>query len=145
MRTPTVALLRLAHNALSNEISRAVRSVAPEQRASHGNVMEQLDYRDGRRLTELADGAGMTPQSIGELVDQLEAMGHVERRPDLTDRRAKLVYRTARGKEASKAAARSVAKVETDLADLLGADTLDQVRSALTQIISAQSDSPQTD
>lgn len=135
---PIAGLLRQAHNVLSIEIGRAVAGVAPEQRPSHGNVMELLDYRDGQRLTELAEGAGMAPQSIGELVDQLEALGHVERRPDPSDRRAKLIYRTQKGKAVSKVAAETVAKIESDLVDELGAETLETIRAGLTQIVTSR-------
>jgi DNA-binding MarR family transcriptional regulator len=96
MEVPTVVLLRLARDLLSAEVGAEVRRVAPDQRPTHGSVMEQLDFEDGLRLTDLARGAGMTPQALGELVDQLEALGYVERRPDPDDRRAKRIYRTAR-------------------------------------------------
>lgn len=139
---PIVGLLRQAYNALSIEIGRAVAGVAPEQRPSHGNVMELLDYRDGQRLTELAEGAGMAPQSVGELVDQLEALGHVERRPDPSDRRAKLIFRTPKGRAVSKVAAAAVAKIESDLGDELGPETLETIRAGLTQIVTSRGYEP---
>lgn len=135
MNLPTVALLRSAYNALSNRIGAAVREVAPDQRPAHGNVMEQLDMEDGQRLTDLARGAGMSPQSIGELVDQLEELGYVERRPDPDDRRAKRIYRTAKGRKASETAFRAAYATETELEQLLGEEPLDELRSRLRRII----------
>lgn len=135
MNAPTVALLRAAYNTLSKEISTAVQEVVPDQRPSHGNVMEQLDFEDGQRLTDLAEGAGMAPQSIGELVDQLEELGYVERRPDPDDRRAKRIYRTAKGEKASETARTTAFATEAALSDLLGEEELAKLRSQLLRII----------
>jgi DNA-binding MarR family transcriptional regulator len=135
MDLPTVALLRSAYNALSKQISVAMQEVAPDQRPSHGNVMEQLDFEDGLRLTDLAEGAGMAPQSIGELVDQLEDLGYVERRPDPDDRRAKRVYRTAKGRKASETARATAFGTEAELRDLLGDEELARFRMMLIRIV----------
>lgn len=51
----------------------------------------------GSRLTELADSAGMSKQAMGDLVDQCEAWGLVQRLPDPLDARAKRVQFTATG------------------------------------------------
>lgn len=138
MDTPTVTLLRLAYNVLSKEIGAAVAAVAPEQRPSHGNIMEQLQFQDPMRLVDLADAAGITPQSVGELVDQLEAIGHVERRPDPTDRRAKLVYRTEIGKTSGAIAADAVRRIEEQLAEELGHRTLETIRRGLAEIVTSR-------
>lgn len=135
MDIPLVALLHAAYDALSAEVGAAVRQVAPDQRPAHGSIMEQLDFRDGLRLTDLAAGAGITPQSAGELVDQLEAAGYVERRPDPDDRRAKRVHRTAKAKRASAAALEAATGIDRELEDLLGARRLAQLRSDLARII----------
>lgn len=135
MELPTVALLRSAYNALSTQIGSAVGRVAPDQRPSHGNVMEQLDLEDGLRLTDLAERAGMAPQSIGELVDQLEELGYVERRPDPDDRRAKRIYRTAKGKKVSETAVAAAFETEEDLKDLFGEERLAELRRQLMRII----------
>lgn len=135
MDVPTVALLRLAYHVLSAEIGEAVSAIAPDGRPSHGNVMEQLAYEDGARLTDLARGAGMSPQSIGELVDQLEALGYVERQPDANDRRAKRIYQTAKGKRANSAAVAATAKTEADLAALLGRVNVERLRADLIKLI----------
>ena len=94
--------------------------VAPDQRPAHGAIMEQLDFTDGMRLTDLARGAQLTPQSAGELVDQLESLGYVERRPDPDDRRAKRIFRTAKAKKATNAAIRAAQRSEQSLRALLG-------------------------
>jgi DNA-binding MarR family transcriptional regulator len=75
------------------------------------------------------------------LVDQLEDMGHVEHRPDPTDRRAKLVYRTDTGKRAGDAAADAVLRIEQKLGEELGERTLKTIRRGLTDIITSRGES----
>src|SRR5919198_2971168 len=70
----------------------------PEIRPPHGNVMQFLDD-NGTRVSALAERAHMTKQSMAELVAHLEELGYVERVPDPSDRRAKLVRATDRGRE----------------------------------------------
>jgi DNA-binding MarR family transcriptional regulator len=64
---------------------------------SHHALYENIDA-DGTRLTELAARAGMSHQAMGELVVSLERGGWVERRPDPTDGRARLVCLTSSGR-----------------------------------------------
>ena len=59
------------------------RGVAP-RRAADSN-------RNGIRLTHLAERALMTPQAMSELVEHLVSHGYLERMPDPSDRRAKLI------------------------------------------------------
>ncbi len=55
---------------------------------------------DGSRLTELAAQARMTLPAMSEIVDDLERLKIVERRPDPVDGRAKLICLTPSGWEA---------------------------------------------
>src|SRR4051794_23033385 len=75
-------------------------------RPRHGAVLAYLAPR-GIRATHLAMRSGQHKQIIGTLVDELEALGYLERRPDPTDRRAKLVCPTEPG-GAQLAAAREI-------------------------------------
>jgi len=137
MDTPTVALLRVAYSEIATEIGSAVREVAPDQRPAHGSVMEQLDFEDGMRLTDLAHGAGHTLQYAGELVDQLEELGYVERRPDPNDRRAKRIFRTQKAKKVSQAAIDAARRSEERIREQLGARRYDQLREDLARIVEA--------
>lgn len=135
------ALLRTAYNALASRIFASVVSGThfDDLRPSHGNAMEQLELEDGLRLTDLAARAGVTAQSMGELVDDLEVKGYLERRPDPDDRRAKRIYLTDRGRKNARLAKRATADVEIYLAELLGRQRYHLLRRALEDIIAAES------
>ncbi|WP_232667727.1 MarR family winged helix-turn-helix transcriptional regulator [Pseudonocardia sp. TRM90224] len=76
----------------------------------HGSVLAYL-HVDGIRATELARLSGQHKQVIGKYLDELEALGYVERRPDPDDRRAKLVVPTERGRAQMKAADAIMAEI----------------------------------
>ena len=137
---PSSALLRTAYNVLAARIFASVVSGTnfDDLRPSHGNVMEQLELEDGLRLTDLATRAGITPQSMGELVDDLEVKGYVERLPDPADRRAKRIYLTDRGRKNARIAKRATADVENYLAELLGQQRYHLLRGTLEDIIAAE-------
>ncbi|MGH3195617.1 MAG: MarR family winged helix-turn-helix transcriptional regulator [Streptosporangiaceae bacterium] len=60
-------------------------------------VLRRLREQGPTRHSALAAHFGLSPHSITDIVDGLERLGMAERRPDLTDRRAKLVAITAAG------------------------------------------------
>ncbi len=88
----------------------------------------------GSRVTDLAEQAGVTKQTAGFLVDQLERAGYVERAPDPADGRARLVRITERGERSVAAAAKIVAEVEAEWTTHLGARRMDQLRRILTDL-----------
>lgn len=137
---PSSALLRTAYNVLAARIYDAVVSGADfdDLRPAHGNAMEQLELEDGLRLTDLAACAGITAQSMGELVDDLEARGYLERRPDPSDRRAKRIYLTDRGQRNARKAKRATTAVEDYLRELLGPERYLVLRRTLEEIVAAE-------
>lgn len=54
---------------------------------------------DGIRLTRLAHLGNLGLPACSELVNELEQVGYLERRPDPADRRAKLIFPTDKGRE----------------------------------------------
>ena len=88
--TNTVAMLGQAYSLLGFRIVDGVVGAGFPQKPSHSAVFAQINPA-GSRLSELARGANMSPQAMGELVDELESLGYVVRRPDPRDRRAKLI------------------------------------------------------
>jgi DNA-binding MarR family transcriptional regulator len=100
---------------------------------AQARVFQRIAER-GSRLTDLARQAQITKQSAGFLVDQLERAGYVERVPDPTDARARLVRVGARGAAAIPVAAAVVAAVEQEWAAHLGKRGAEQLRRLLTSL-----------
>lgn len=131
----TTTLLRTAYNALSAAIYRAVAQTgATDMRPAHGNAMEMLAIQDGLRLTDIAARAGMAPQSMGELVDDLVSKGYLERHEDPADRRAKRIYLTRKGRTTAAASQVAVRQIEQQISEMLGARHYQQMRRDLAAI-----------
>jgi DNA-binding MarR family transcriptional regulator len=125
--------------ALVDEVQRRVHAAGyTDVRPSHDCVFRFLERDGGTRLRALADQSRMTPQSIGEHVDELERLGYVERIPDPSDRRAKLIRPTAKGVAFMGAAGGAVAEVMNEWSEAIGDRPLAQLRKVLTQVRALQ-------
>ena len=131
----TTALLGLAYMRLGHRIVDGVVSAGFPQRPAHSAVFAHIDVDGGTRLTTLATRANITPQAMGELVDDLERLGFVLRQPDPDDRRAKRIVLTPRGVACVVAAMRTVAGIEAELKALLGAAALAAFHDTLSRIV----------
>ncbi|BAW04152.1 MarR family winged helix-turn-helix transcriptional regulator [Nocardia seriolae] len=86
---------------------------------------------EGSRTTELAEQAQITKQTAGLLVDQLEKAGYVERTPDPSDGRARLVRLSRRGREMAEFSNRVAREVQAEWAAHLGPRRMRNLREAL--------------
>ena len=126
-------LLFLPYRHLEQRILDAVVAAGYPVTLAQARVFQRVDA-DGSRLTDLAAAAQVTKQTAGFLVDQLVAGGYVERVPDPTDARARLVRITAHG-YAAIAVARAVQdEIEGKWRDHLGAAELERLRRSLLRL-----------
>ncbi|SFA74155.1 transcriptional regulator, MarR family [Amycolatopsis marina] len=102
-------------------------------RPAHYAVFRYLDPA-GSRVTELAAAAGMTQQSMGELVTHLERHGYVERVRDTRDGRAKIVVPTGKGRAGLGRAGTLLAEIESALAHRIGEDRLGDLVDLLLEL-----------
>jgi DNA-binding MarR family transcriptional regulator len=100
----------------------------------HGAVLAYLD-EDGIRATDLARLSGRHKQIVGRTIDELEGLGYLERRPDPRDRRAKLVFPTARGLEQIRRGDEIVADIEARHARSIGGRSYAEFRDALRGVV----------
>ena len=103
-------------------------------REGHGCVFGFIDPEKGSRLTDLAEGSGLTKQAVGESASTLEELGYLERVPDPRDRRAKILRLTPRGLDAVAAGRRVFAEIEAEWAEELGEELIAGLREAAEQI-----------
>jgi DNA-binding MarR family transcriptional regulator len=131
----TAALIGEVYQLLGDRIVAGVQAAGHPIRASHSAVFIHMDL-DGIRLSHLAAKATMTAQAMGELVDDLQRLGYLERLPDPTDGRAKLIRLTESGIAALQSAFDTIATIEDDLSRLLGRRRLVDLRATLREVLS---------
>jgi DNA-binding MarR family transcriptional regulator len=107
-----IALLRSTSQRMVDELIHRLHAAGyADHTAAHHPVFENIDP-EGTRLTVLAARSGLTHQAMGELIDVLERRGYVERVPDPSDGRARLIRLTKKGRGAARAAVREIAEIE---------------------------------
>jgi len=127
---------------LANE--RALARAAADQPhppvgAAHTALFPHLDF-EGIRLTDLAGRVGVTKQAVGQLVDDLAALGMVERVADPTDKRAKRVRFSRRGHAALLHGIGVLRALEDELAATVGRRRMRELHETLKLIIAALED-----
>ena len=130
----TIAMLGQAYSLLGFKIVDGVVGAGYPQKPKHSAVFAQIEL-GGSRLSDLARRAHMTPQAMGELVDELEELGYVTRQPDPSDRRAKLIVLTARGRKAVDAGVQTIVGLEDHISQVLGVRGRQTLRELLAQLI----------
>jgi DNA-binding MarR family transcriptional regulator len=109
-------------------------------RPCHRALLGYLDD-SGARLTDLARVLGQPKQYVGRLVDELEALGYVQRRPDPDDRRSKLIVPTERGRDEQQQADLILGEIEDRHAARIGADRYADFRRLLRALALPDEDS----
>lgn len=122
---------------LFNERAMArVQARVPAARLAHTTLLPHIDL-DGTRQTEIARRAGITKQAVGQLIDELVAVGMLARAPDPDDGRAHRVRFTDAGLAQLLAGLDVLDTIEVDLGAGIGAMTLDRLRRDLSKLIPA--------
>ena len=131
------ALLRIPREAAIRQVMAGLAAAGfGDVRPAHFTVFQHMPL-EGIRLTALADAALLTKQSMGYLVDDLEAMGYVERVPDPSDRRAKVVRLTARGRHLDDTVRAVIRQIEADWAARLGQENYQHLLQLLRALIAS--------
>lgn len=130
----TAALLRDSYLALDSlPLAWLAEAGHPDVRPAHTAVFEYLDGA-GTTVSTLAERARMTKQAMAELVHRLEHLGYVVRIPDPSDRRAKLVVLTDRGRHLVAVVQARIPELERRIDDLLGSARARDLRADLASL-----------
>ena len=90
---------------------------------------------DGHRLTDIAQRMQITKQSVHELIGHLERLGYLVREPDPTNRRARLVRLTPKGKGLQEAIRLQAQDCERRIVEILGERRFVQLKQALAVLV----------
>jgi DNA-binding MarR family transcriptional regulator len=115
----------------------------PPVRPAHTALFPHLDF-DGIRLTDLAARVGVTKQAVGQLVDDLAALGMVERVGDPEDRRAKRIRFSRRGYAALMQGLGVLREIEDALGAALGRRRMRGLHETLKLVIATLEAPPAT-
>jgi DNA-binding MarR family transcriptional regulator len=126
-------LLEQAMLRLRGELYALSAARFPGLRARHYRLLSFLP-EEGGRLSRLTEDSGLTKQALAQALAPLEAGGYVEVVPDPSDRRARLVRLSPRGREVNEALRATLADLERGWAAQVGADRWACARGALTDL-----------
>lgn len=133
----TVQLLFKAARLLNERaIARVQARTDARVRVAHTALFPHVDL-EGTRLTDLAKRLGTTKQAVGQLVDELEEMGVLERVPDPADARAKLVRFSKRGRRGLLEGLGVLREIEDEMRDVVGDAKMRAMHEALAAIVAA--------
>jgi DNA-binding MarR family transcriptional regulator len=135
-------MARAPRTSLSSMLVDAQRWLAAAERAnsgrstglarSHSLVFAHLDA-DGTRPAEIARRAGISRQAVGQTVAEMKSLGLVKLAPDPSNRRARLVQPTAKGRKALERTGTGSTAAEKVLSRRIGAARVKGLREALEQ------------
>lgn len=139
-------LLRLASQQWTSAVEAALDDAGLDGiRPPHANVFTFVSEH-GSTVSELTKRAHVRKQTMTQAVEELEALGYVERRPDPRDRRARLVVLTPRGRRVQPLAMRAGAQVEARWQQAAGAEEINRLRAGLAELLAAlEDDAPPRD
>jgi DNA-binding MarR family transcriptional regulator len=129
-------LLFQAARILNERAMARVQARVPAARLAHTQLLPHIDL-DGTRPTEIARRAGITKQAVGQLVDEMVALGMLERRAEPDDARAQRIGFTDDGIAQLLAGLDVLDAIELDLGGDVGVALLERLHRDLARLIPA--------
>ncbi len=133
---PLIALVDRLNRVLQVEMVASGRAAGfPELKQAHNAVFGTLSSSQGSHTADMAARAGITRQSMGEIVRDLVDLGIVEMTVDPDDRRAKLVTYTEYGLTVARSGRQHIVDLEDRLAEEFGEEEYARVRKILARTV----------
>lgn len=139
-RKPLIALVHRADRAFETHMVKAAHARGRTDLKPAHNALFAIMGAEGERASTLAARAGITRQSMGEVIRDLVSLGILEMVPDPADGRAKVVRYTEKGIRFTNEGYRHLRSLEDRFVEEFGADyeatrhVLERVVEVLEQI-----------
>jgi DNA-binding MarR family transcriptional regulator len=134
-RKPLIALVDRANRALQTDmVRRAHADGHTEVKMAHNSVFGTL-HAEGARAADMAARAGITRQSMGEVIRDMVALDLLEMRSDPNDGRAKVVTYSEHGLAVAADGFGYLGELERRFADEFGEDEYAVARDVLDRLI----------
>jgi DNA-binding MarR family transcriptional regulator len=127
-------LIAAAWRAVTDELQASVVADEPLMRPAFGFVIRAVDS-ESPTINRLAELLGTTKQAASLLADEVEAAGFIERYTPPDDRRRRQLRLTVRGVAVRARAAATSARLEAQLALLVGEDAVLGCRETLMALV----------
>lgn len=85
-----IDVARMLRSAFERRIATAGLGLTPGE----ARTLVRIATLEGSRQLDIAQRMGIEPMTLSTYLDRLQSLGFIERRPDPSDRRAKLIYTT---------------------------------------------------
>ena len=129
------ALLRLAWQAVRERIYEGVLEAGYTDLSRAHVLLFRWPPIDGLRPSELATHNQLSRQSINDLLSDLEKRGYLERTPDPTDGRARIVRLTERGWDLTQVISDMSFATESEWAQAIGEERFAEFRDTLRELV----------
>jgi DNA-binding MarR family transcriptional regulator len=129
------ALLRLAWQAVREQIYEGVLQAGYTDLNRAHVLLFRWPTIDGLRPSELAVRNQLSRQSINDLLSDLEERGYLERTPDPTDGRARIVRLTERGWDLTQVISDMSFATESEWAQVIGEKRYGEFRDTLYELV----------
>jgi DNA-binding MarR family transcriptional regulator len=137
-RVPSVVgRLRLAYDFGSNGMLARIRAAGHPDVTTAMIALFRFAGVDRRRPGEIAAAARLSKQATNDMLRELERLGYVERRPDPTDGRGRIVQLTKRGQALDAAVWTAGREVEQSWRDRFGDKHWTTFNDVLDKLIAA--------
>lgn len=100
---------------------------------------------ESMRPSEAADLAGLSKQSVNDLLGELERAGYLKREPHPTDGRGRIIRLTPRGKRLQQTTHRISREVEADWTARIGVKRITSLKQTLEDMLAASAHDDQSD
>jgi DNA-binding MarR family transcriptional regulator len=128
-----VVLLEHAMHRIRAELYALSDTSFPGLRVRHYRLLSFVPA-EGERLSRMTADSGLTKQALAQALAPLQAGGYVEVVPDPSDRRARLVLLTDRGRLVNETVRRRLSAVEREWAQRVGEDRYAVARAVLADL-----------
>jgi DNA-binding MarR family transcriptional regulator len=129
------ALLRLAWQAVRERIYEGVLEAGFTDLSRAHVLLFRWPTIDGLRPSELAARTQLSRQTINDLLSDLEKRGYLERTPDPTDGRARIVRLTERGWDLTQVGSDMSFATESEWSRAIGEERFAEFRDTLFELV----------
>lgn len=126
-------LLFIPYRYMESAVLAALKTHGHDIPLNQARVFQRITP-EGSRLSDLAHAAQVSKQTVGSIVDQLERGGYVQRIPDPTDARARLVVVTELGHKLVELSLPVVHQIESAWQAHLGPARTHELRKSLAAL-----------